>query len=402
MRDAVARKQCLLLPDLREHVITDLGFLQTVEWCAGDRGVHEQHRFVTDGNDGSQLGGPHVGAPSEEGDERLVFCAAAQARERSFVADVLEPHEAVRTEQEIRGSLFRTEDFGVHPGAVIKICEVGRRGPQWILVWFQMGHPKPSRGERPDDRSNRRPLVGPAVREEHDATRGRADGETGQQLGGEVGRDHEASECHQDDGDHPGPAPARADERSQDDEGRHDFRDDARMDRGGVDGDGVRCVVQDLADRGALQRRQHEGNEGSGEDVAGEDVAEEPVPLGHKRRHEDGDRDQPHCDLGRSGDDPAHLGRCEREQPNQVPLHTADAVLGPAGERPQQRGEHRERGESEYIARRADIPDDLLGRIVAEERSARTGRQRGGWHRHRWRRGDNGRVVKRNRRGARS
>ena len=386
MGDVVTVQRSQLVPDLYEQVVGDLGPLQAIEWRAGDCGVDEQHRFVTHGNNRSQFGRPCAGAPGEEGDECLVFRAAAQARERPFITDVLEPDEPVRAEQEICRSLFRAEHLGVDPRAVGEIAEVRRGRPERVLIGFELGHVEPARGQRRDDRSHGRALVGPPVRQENDAARHRPDREAREQLGWEIRGYHEPGERDQDDRDHSGSAPAWTHERSEDHEGADDFRDDAGMNRGGVDGDAVRRLANDPADLGAMQRRQRDRHERSGEDVAGDDVAEEPVPLRDESRHEYGDRDQAHRHLGRAGDEAVDLGRSEREQTNQVSFDATDAVLSPQRQRPEQRRERCEGGQPEHIARGPDVADDLLGRVVTEQRAACARRKGGGSRGHRSRR----------------
>ena len=183
-----------------------------------------------------------------------------------------------------------------------------------------------------------RTLVGAAVEEEHEAAGGGADRQPREQLRRHPVRDDELQDRERGADERAGPAPAEADERSEDDERADDLRERTR-----VHGDEVRArVPRDLGHdpvvRGRVQPLHRPRHHDAGDDVAGQEIPEQAVALRQERRDQHREDDEAARELAGAGDEALGRRRDELEQAEDVAFDAEQSLLRPAGE-----GEEEER-----------------------------------------------------------
>ncbi len=360
MRDPASVQDRDLRPHLLEERVVDVVRCQLIERGPRDEVVREEHRVAPDRSDRPEAGRAHAAVAREQGDEGFVLDGAAQRRERALVADVLQAQEPVEAIEQVGGALLGAERLHEHLGAVGEPAHVRPGAARVDRGALDHGRRQPGRVHAGADRGPRRPAVGPAEGEEHDAADRRAGGQRDDELGGEVRRHEQPDQRQRRDEQSPGAAPGAAHERGEDDERAGELGQDPRSEPPGTDPRARRDLVHDLGQVAAVERGRDPLDGQPGDDVAEQDVPEEAEPPGHERGDVDRDRDDGDHHLREAGQRPLPGRREEVEQVEDVALDAGERVLAPAGEREQQEGGGEEDRQAEQVARRADVADDLL------------------------------------------
>ncbi len=361
MGDPVLAHDGHLAPQLVEERVGDPVVLEPVEPRALHELVHEEHRLVADTGDRPYPGRADAGVARQQRDEGFVLDASAQAEERAFVADVLQPDEAIGAEQEVGGALLRALDLRVQAGAVGAGDEVRAGAPAEIRVAGETRARHAGGLQRGAHRGERRALVGAPVHQEHETPCGRTDRDGGEERSRHPVGDGELEHGDRRADEQPGTAPPVTDEGAEDHERGHQLRHrDRRRDRevgSAVDRDPARGGVA----RGVVQPVDRTGHEEAAQEPAREQVAEEAVSLGEERRQEHREGDEPERELAGAVDEALGGGRHELEEAEQVLLDAEQPVARPARQGEEQDGDQCEREEAEDVARGSDVADDLLG-----------------------------------------
>jgi hypothetical protein len=362
VRDAVRPQDRHLLPHCVQERVVDRVGVEAVEGPSVDVVVGEEHRVGPDLGDRAQPRRPHADVARLQRRERLVLDRAPQGDEGALVAHVLQAQPAVQAEEEVLRALGGGAHLHHELGAVVDRGEEVARAAPRRRHRSEPGHREAGRRQARDHRSRARVLVG---RRPHRSVRGDtargADGEGEEDLGRELGRQHDAhrhERCGEDDAR---PPPAGPDEGPEDHEARGE-----RGDAGGGDGGAdvhAGPLGEDVGDPLLLPRLDElhgRAGERAGHDVADDEIAEEAVAAQHERRRQDADRrDQPE-ELRGAVEEAGRRRLQEVECVHRVALEAEERVVRVAGDEQQEQRGRAVHEQAQHVRRRARVPDDLL------------------------------------------
>ena len=279
--------------------------VEPVDRRAFDHVVREQHPVGIDRCDGAEVRSLYAGITRFQREQRLVFDAATQRRERPLVAHVLQPDTAVVPEHQVGVALVASEGLDEQASAVGRGREPRRRAPRVYGRRREVTDCEPALGERRDDvvtggAVNRRP-----EREEHDRPTRPADRDRDRKVDGHLSTGSDA-QCDDDADEEPRnmapPASERGaahdgeagSDRDVDLVGEAGFDDPSVGVLGGVERGRVTVVDQLL---GTPDREPREGGAGRGN--------EKPAVLPHdEEAANDDERVEERDELRQADEDP--------------------------------------------------------------------------------------------------